>query len=59
LGSGSRIEAGAQAWQMPHQVGMQRPLVWPSRFEQRSPIWALHWLSVVQAVREVWASMPW
>ena len=25
----SLIDAGAHAWQMPHQVGMQRPLVSP------------------------------
>src|SRR5688500_3232261 len=59
FGSGKRIAAGAHAWQMPHQVGMQRPLVWPSRIAHDSPIWLLHWLSVVHAVRSDWASMPW
>ena len=59
LGSGRMIAAGAQAWQMPHQVGMQRPLVWPCRSAHFSPILSSHWASVVQAVRDAWASMPW
>src|SRR5688500_12151796 len=44
FGSGSRIAAGAHAWQIPHHVGMQRPLLWPSRLLHASPSWLLHWL---------------
>ena len=59
FGSGIRIEAGVQPWQMPHQVGMQRPLVCPVRLAQISPSDELHWLLAVQVLAEVTESMPW
>jgi len=59
LGSGMRIAAGAQAWQMPHHVGMQKPAVWPPRIAQTSPILLSHCALVVHAVRERLFSMPW
>src|SRR5688572_799773 len=58
FGSGTRIAAGAHAWQMPHQVGMQRPLFWPTRFAHFSPIFGSHSLSSVHALRDDCASMP-
>src|SRR5690349_6623409 len=58
FGSGSRIAAGDHAWQMPHHVGMQRPLVAPARLLHASPSEELHCESVVHAVRVLCASMP-
>src|SRR5688500_7465636 len=52
------IATGAQAWQMPNQVAMQKPESLPRRFAHTSPSSALHWLSVVQAVWLDWLSMP-
>ena len=49
FGSGSKIAAGAHAWQMPHHVGMQRPEVCPSRFAHCSPSELLHSLVCVHA----------
>src|SRR5213082_1021864 len=59
FGSGIRIEAGVQPWQMPHQVGMQRPLVLPVRLAQISPSAEEHSEFAVQAFAPEFASMPW
>src|SRR5262245_24331590 len=60
LASGSRIEAGDHAWQMPHQVGMQRPLVAPSRLAQvEASFRSVHSLDSVHSLRLVCASIPW
>src|SRR4051812_12601323 len=58
FGSGKRIEAGVQPWQMPHQVGMQRPPVWPARLAQISPSAELHSVFLVQVLAQVTESMP-
>src|SRR5438132_1218250 len=59
FGSGKRIDAGVQPWQMPHQVGMQRPEVCPVRLAQISPCDESHALLSVQVFAQVTESMPW
>ena len=59
LGSGSRIAAGTHAWQMPHQVGMQRPFAAPGRLAHSEPsLRSSHSVVAVHSLREVWESMP-
>src|SRR5438067_1953925 len=58
LGSGKRIEAGVQPWQMPNQVGMQYPLVLPSRLAQISPSADEHCELAVQPLDDDCPSMP-
>ena len=59
FGSAKRMAAGVQPWQMPNQVGMQRPLVLPVRLAQISPSLRLHCDVAVQAFEDVIESMPW
>src|SRR3982074_214741 len=58
LGSGKRMAAGVQPWQMPNQVGMQRPLLCPLRLAQISPSRLLHCEFAVQALEELCESTP-
>ncbi len=53
------MAAGAQAWQMPNQVGMQRPVSAPVRLAQASPSWLSHSLLSVHALELLRESMPW
>src|SRR5687768_14597009 len=57
-GSGSSIEAGAHAWQIPHHVGMQRPLVSPRRMAHASPDFSSHSLVTVHSLRVLYLAMP-
>src|SRR5262249_20095748 len=60
LGSGMRIDAGDQAWQMPHQVGMQRPLSALPRLAHSEPsLRSLHSLESLHSLRSERESMPW
>src|SRR5438552_17884547 len=58
LGSGSRMAAGVQPWQMPNQVGMHLPDVLPARLAQISFCAELHCESWVQLLAHICESTP-